>query len=306
MSIEAASAREPGQQTGAARPPAEAPLTVRPDWPFFTGFILLGGFYLFMILAMLVADVFFVATDPDTNVLAALTNDEIRYSIKLSLISCCLTALLSLWVAVPVGYLLSRFNFAGKAIVDAVLDIPIVLPPMVVGISLLILFNHNPISKGIDQWFYANFRSAYTPITFAIPSVIIAQFMVSCAFAVRTMRTTFDQLPVRREQVALTLGCNRAQAFFHVVLPEAHRGIITAATVAWARAMGEFGPILIFAGATRMKTEVLSTSIFLEFSIGKLGASVTISLLMVLLSIIVLVIVRTVGLGGTMARQGGA
>lgn len=306
MSAEATSASEPGRHTGTAATSTDAPLAVRPDWPFLASFVLLGSFYLFMLIAMLLADVYYVATDPDTNVLAALTSDEIRYAIKLSLVSCCLTALLSLWVAVPVGYLLSRFDFRGRAIMDAVLDIPIVLPPMVVGISLLILFNHIPLARNLDEWLFANFRSWHFPVTFSIPSVILAQFMVSCAFAVRTMRTTFDQLPARREQVALTLGCNRGQAFFHVVLPEARRGIITAATIAWARAMGEFGPILIFSGATRMKTEVLSTSIYLEFSIGKLGAAVTISLLMVLISIIVLVIVRTAGLGGTMTKPGAA
>src|SRR5437588_134383 len=69
-----------------------------------------------------------------------------------------------------------------------------------------------------------------TPITYAIPSVILAQFAVAAAFAVRTMRVTFDQLNPRSEQVALTLGCSRSQAFFMVVLPEARRGMLTAAT----------------------------------------------------------------------------
>jgi molybdate transport system permease protein len=116
--------------------------------------------------------------------------------------------------------------------------------------------------------------------------------MVACAFAVRTMRATFDQIDQRREQVALTLGCSRFQAFSWVVVPETGRGMLTAGTLAWARAMGEFGPLLVFAGATRGKTEVLSTTVFLELSIGDLEAAVAVSLIMVGAAVTVLVIAR--------------
>jgi molybdate transport system permease protein len=212
----------------------------------------------------------------------ALQKPAIRYSIKLSLISCTITAILSLWVAIPVGYLLSRHQFFGRNLIDAILDIPIVLPPLVVGLSLLILFQFAPTSL----------REA---VVYQIPAVVLAQFAVACAFAVRTMRATFDQIDARREQVALTLGCSRAQAFGMVVLPEARRGVLTAGTLAWARSLGEFGPLLIFAGATRNKTEVLSTTVFLELSIGDLGAAVAVSLIMVLAAVIVLVLARVWG-----------
>ena len=117
---------------------------------------------------------------------------------------------------------------------------------------------------------------------------------VACAFAVRTMRATFDQIDFRREHVALTLGCSRAQAFGMVVLPEASRGMMTAATLAWARSLGEFGPLLILAGTTRNKTEVLSTTVFLEISIGDLGAAVAVSLIMVFAAIVVLVLAEDI------------
>jgi molybdate transport system permease protein len=84
-----------------------------------------------------------------------------------------------------------------------------------------------------------------------------------------------------------------------VVLPEARRGIVTAATLSWARALGEFGPILVFAGATRMRTEVLPTTVFLELSIGNLNGAVAVSLLMVAAAMVVLVIVRVFGVGRT-------
>jgi molybdate transport system permease protein len=125
--------------------------------------------------------------------------------------------------------------------------------------------------------------------------VILAQFAVACAFAVRPMRVTFDQIPVRGEQAALTLGCSRAEAFWRVVMPEARRGSVTAGTLAWAGALGEFGPILVFSGATRGRTEVMPTTVYLELSVGHLEAAVAVSLLMVAAALVVLLIVRIFG-----------
>ncbi|MEE8306126.1 MAG: ABC transporter permease, partial [Gammaproteobacteria bacterium] len=213
------------------------------DARFFIASGVIGATYVLLILAMLLADTAF--TSPSA-LWQALGSEEIRYSIRLSLISCSLTTVLSLWVAVPIGYLMARYKFPLRNIVDAILDIPIVLPPLVIGLSLLILFQTVP-GRFIERFF---------PVTYAIPSVILAQFMVACAFAVRTMRVTFDDIDPRWEQVAMTLVCSRGQAFFQVVLPASKRGLLTAGTLAWARSLGEFGPILIFSGATRMRTEV--------------------------------------------------
>lgn len=263
--------------------PESKPHRVPSDIPFFLIMGVIGAVYLTLIVAMLVADAAF--TSPG-HLLSALDSPEIRYAMRLSLISCTLTTILSLWVAVPIGYLMSRYQFPGKLLVDSILDIPIVLPPLVIGLSLLILFQ-SPIGQWIES---------YVQVTYAIPSVILAQFMVACAFAVRTMRVTFDQISPRQQRVAMTLGCNAGQAFWLVVLPEARRGMLTAATLAWARSLGEFGPILIFSGATRMKTEVLPTTVFLELSVGNIEAAVAVSLIMVAAAVLVLIIARVFGL----------
>jgi molybdate transport system permease protein len=222
-------------------------------------------------------------------------SEEIRYAFRLSMISCSLSTLLSLWVAVPAGYLLSRFRFRGQSLVDAMLDIPIVLPPLVIGLALLILFQ-TPVGRAIERGVSTAFRRS---ITFDTPSVVLAQFTVACAFAVRTMRVTFDQISPRSEEVAMTLGCTRGQAFWMVVFPEARRGILTAATLAWARSLGEFGPILVFSGATRMRTEVLPTTVFLELSVGNIEAAAAVSLVMVAAAVVVLILARAFGLRGT-------
>jgi molybdate transport system permease protein len=265
--------------------PRSAPHRAGPDWPFFVAFSLLGGIYVLLILAMLLADLSY--TTPD-HLLAALASPEIRYSIRLSLISCTITTILALWAAVPLGYLLSRTNFYGKTIIDTIVDVPIVVPPVIVGLSLLILFQTIP----------GRFIERYVTVTYAVPGVIVAQFAVATAFAARTMRVTFDQIPARSEQVAMTLGCGRGQAFWYVTFPEARRGLLTAATLTWAKSLGEFGPILIFCGATRLKTEVLSTTVYLELNNGQIGAAIGVSLLMVAVAVTVLVVMRLFGQRG--------
>jgi ABC-type sulfate transport system permease component len=376
----------------------------RAEWPFLAMLTIVGGSYVVLIVVLLAADVGYLienAGRPATwpAAIADFLSPEIVYATLLSLISCCITAILSVWVAVPLGYLLSRVHFPGKAIVDAIVDIPIVLPPLVIGLSLLIFFQTRagkaieyltqeqmgtliayvalPLTilaaaavlcrligvnggtavgnalrgvpgagedgRGLSprnategvpyrivrfcKRYLSPFVLLYvvpvalagaslvvllctrwgtslsgwgqrrlaTEITYAVPSVILAQFSVACAFAVRTMRVTFDQITPRREQVARTLGCSRSQAFWLVALPEAWHGIVTAATIAWARALGEFGPVLVFSGATRRRTEVLPTTIFLELSVGSLGTAVAVSLAMVVVAVAVLVVVRVWG-----------
>ncbi|HUF64196.1 MAG TPA: ABC transporter permease [Verrucomicrobiales bacterium] len=299
-------------------PDAPCPSTSRrrrvpSDGPFFIGLFVLAGIYVALILAFTGADVLYLFRYDSTTDGAAggwrtlrttLASPEIAGSIVLTLVTCSISAILSLFVAVPAGYLLSRVRFPGRRLADALLDIPILLPPLVVGLSLLILFNQIPLfEQTLEQWSAAAFSwlTVINPdlrpgVTFKVPAVILAQFSVAAAFAIRTMQTAFDEIHSRQEAVALTLGCNRAGAFWHVLLPQARRGILTAATLAWARALGEFGPILVFAGATRGRTEVLSTSVFLEINIGNLRGAVAVSLLMILLALALIAAVRIAGI----------
>jgi molybdate transport system permease protein len=280
------------------RPPSAAGIKAS-NACFFAALAVIGGTYVLLIVGMLAADAVYMTEQTaralgdgprtwtawlvDSPIGRSLADRKIQYSIWLSLISCTLSAVLSVLVAVPMGYLISRHRFFGRQLLDAVLDIPIVLPPLVIGLSLLILFQFRP------------FSFAARLVVYQIPAVVLAQFAVACAFAIRTMKSTFDHIDPRCEQVAISLGCSRLQAFGWVVLPEAGRGMLTAFTLAWARSLGEFGPLLIFAGATRMKTEVLSTSVFLEMNVGDIETAVAVSLIMVAAAVVVLVVTRVLG-----------
>ncbi len=256
---------------------------LRGDRTFLWTLAILGGGYVILIVAMMVADLFY--TTPG-HLLQALGTREIQFAIWLSLGTSTASAILSTVIGIPLGYLLSRASFPGKRLVDAILDIPIVLPPIVVGLSLIILFR-TPLGQA--------FQNHVLDVMFEWPSVIVAQTAVAAAFAVRAMKITFDQLSPRSEQVAMTLGCSRFQAFARVVLPEARRGIVAAFAIAWARSFGEFGPVLVFSGATPRKTEVLSTAVWLEFSVGKLESAVAVSLFMIVVALAVLLVIRVTG-----------
>ena len=279
-----------------------------------------GAMYLGLIIAMVVAD-YQYANWSDLKKL--LSEPSVRFSIWLSLITCTISAILSMWVAIPTGYVLARVGrdsinrrFANRGLtrrclhalryaIDTLLDIPIVLPPLVVGISLLVLFQ-TPIGRWLDAAtgdFFAMFGSpGIRGITYEFPAIILAQFTVAAAFAIRTMRDTFEQINPRPEQVATTLGASHYQAFASVALPQSKIGCVAAFTLAWARSLGEFGPILIFAGTTRMKTEVLSTTVYLNFQMGNLRGAVAASLVLLTIAIIVLLITRFVILIGNAQR----
>jgi molybdate transport system permease protein len=262
----------------------------RGDRPFLWALGILGGGYAVLILAMVGANILYLTPKG----LEGFNTPEVRFAIWFSLVTSTASALLSTIVAIPLGYLLARTEFRGKRLADAVLDIPIVLPPLVIGLSLLILF---------QTWPGRMFQEHVFPVTYQRISVVIAQFAVAAAFAVRAMKITFDQMTPRNEQVALTLGCTRAQAFFRVVLPEARRGVLAAFAIAWARSFGEFGPVLVFSGSTRMKTEVLSTTVFLELSVGRLDAAVAVSLFMVVIALAVLLVLRFLGPADVMGKM---
>jgi molybdate transport system permease protein len=288
------------------------------NWLFWSNLCGFGVLYLILIVAMVVADFRFASW---TDIRTSLSDPRVRFSISLSLMTCTISAIFSMWVAIPTGYALARLGrdaivrrfaqqpriqrvaMAFRYLVDTLLDIPIVLPPLVVGISLLVLFQ-TPVGRWLDGSAHQFFSWLGFPgirgITYEIPAIILGQFTVAAAFAIRTMRDTFEQISERPERVALTLGASRFQAFSRVAMPQAWRGGVAAFTLAWARSLGEFGPILIFAGTARMKTEVLSTTVYLNFQFGNLRGAVAASLILVTVAILVLIATRLVTLGGPM------
>lgn len=256
------------------------------DRAFFQLLGAIGGLYLLLLAAMLVADLLSVKP---SDFFYALHSKDIRYAIQLSLFTCFVTAILSLIISVPLAYVMSHVTSGiWRHVFDALLDVPFVFPPVAVGLSLLLLFNpQTPFGDAVQR---------VIPLTYAVSGVILAQFVVSCAFALRVMRTAMETMPPRYEQVALTLGCSSAQAFWRIVLPYLGRAMLAAFTLAWARALGEFGPVMIFAGSIRMRTQVMSTCVYYELDKGSLGTAVAVALLMIVFAALAMLVVRLLGI----------
>jgi len=152
---------------------------------------------------------------------------------------------------------------------------------------LLIFFNTTGPGRLIED--------CLVEFTFRVPGIILAQFIVVTALAVRLLKATFDGIDARYEDVARTLGASRLRAVWHVTLPMARPGILAALVLTWARAVGEFGATMTLAGATAMKTETLPVAIFLGFSRADVQQALILVLALFAVALVVLLVIRRIG-----------
>lgn len=227
------------------------------------------------IVTLVVADVSY--TDHKT-ILSLFRSREFLSAMRLSAVTSVITLCLVMLFAVPVGYSLSRYRFPGHTFADTVVDLPIVLPPVVIGISLLVFFATRP-GRWIEQFGF----DPHSTI-----AIVLCQFFVSASYAIRAGKAAFDSVDPRFENLALTLGCTRWRAFRTVALPMARNGLLAGAIMAWARAVGVFGPLMVFVGSVRMKTEVMPTTIYLELTIGRIEVALAVTIVMLAIAAIAL------------------
>ena len=198
------------------------------------------------------------------------------------------TTAIAVLFAVPTGYALSRFRFPGRIVFDTIVDLPIVFPPLVAGLTLLVFFSQTSVGRWIQEDLGLEF-------VFQPKGIVLCQFLAAASFAIRSAKTAFDDVDTRLENVALTLGCTRWGSFARVSLPLAAGGVIAGAILTWARAFGLFGPLMIFVGSFRGRTEVLSTTVFLEQSVGNLEVALAVAMLMIGVAVIALMVIHLVG-----------
>jgi molybdate transport system permease protein len=216
---------------------------------------------------------------------SAILSPDTLFAIKLSLATATITTVLSVAIAIPVAYAISKNNFFGKNLVDSLLDLPIVISPIALGAALLVFFN-TPVGSAINN--------NVLRFVFSVPGIVLAQFTIVSALAIRLLKSTFDGIDMRYEQVARTLGCSKPEAFFRVILPLARNGLIACSILTWARAVGEFGATVTLAGATAMRTETLPISIFLNLSSANIGQAVALILILVVISLVALLVIRLI------------
>jgi len=218
-----------------------------------------------------------------------LMTPEIVFAIELSLITATVSTMVCMVVAIPTGYALARSDFFGKNVANTIINIPLALPPLVAGVGLLLFFGQTPVGEALES---IGLKFVFTPL-----GIIVAQFLINVPFAIRIMRSTFHSINPRYENVAKTLGCTHSRAFWKVTLPMAKNGLVASSAITWAKGIGEFGAVLMLAGATRMKTETLPIAVFLNMSSGDLQLAIAAATILIIISFIALFILEKYGGG---------
>jgi len=258
--------------------------------------------YAGFILAVILADVSWLSRPAEVGKPRAITAvlatpdlfDQVKAAFLLSFATSFITSILAMGVAIPSAYALSRYRLPFKAAIDTIIDLPIVIPPLLAGISLLIFFNQSSLGLAVEEWWRRNLGDGDLGIVYSRVGIIVAQFFIASAFCIRAVKAAIDQVNPRFEAVARSLGCGPVRAFWKVTLPLARTGLVAGWIMTWTRAMGEFAPIMVLAGA-RFGTAVLPVTAFLNLSGGDLEVSVAITVLMILLATGTLLLFKRLG-----------
>jgi len=163
-----------------------------------------------------------------------------------------------------------------------IISLPLSLPPLVAGIALLIFFG--------PSFFGELLRTIGIDIVYTTGAIIIAQFFVNVPYLIRVMRSAFDSVNPRYEYVARTLGASEPGVFLQVSLPMSKQALLAGLTITWSKAMGEFGAVLMLAGATKMKTETLPIALYLNISTGDLDMAIASATILLAISVGTLII----------------
>lgn len=221
-------------------------------------------------------------TTPE-KLLGILLSERVVFSIKLSTFAALIATFLSVILAVPAAYALSRYDFFGKKAVDLALEIPLVVTPVALGAMLLIFFN----TKAGTLIQHTGFS-----FVFEFPGIVLAQFVTTVGLATRMIKATFDEISPRYEVVACTLGATPSQAFRTVTFPMARKGILAATIITFAKCIGEFGATVMVAGSMPMKTETLPISIFMRLGSADIEGMAVMILILLAIGITVLLILK--------------
>jgi molybdate transport system permease protein len=219
----------------------------------------------------------------------ALTSPEILHSIKLTLITVTISTSLCMLLAVPAAYALSNYRGRLAPLIDTLLDLPIVIPPVAAGLALLILFGYY-LGDAMEG------KGLFLPHT--PRGIVVAQFFATMTYSVRSVKAAFDSISPRLPAVARTLGSNQWRAFRRITLPLARNGLLAGAVLSWSRCLGLFGPVIMFCGATRFKTEILPTTIYLNASVGEVELAVAGTLILLIFAVLTLFIFKRLGAPG--------
>jgi molybdate transport system permease protein len=186
-------------------------------------------------------------------------------------------------VGILLGYLLARVSFRGRSLVQTLVSLPMVLPPVAVGLMLLMFLGRlGPAGSVLHNWFGVD-------LVFTWVAAAVAAAVMSFPLVVRSAEAAFAEVPIRLEQVARTLGASRARVFFTVTVPLARRGILYGVVLGFSRSLGEFGATILVAGNLPGETTTVAVGIFSLVEAGRDGDAlvlIAVSVAMALVSVL--------------------
>ncbi|RSM89471.1 molybdate ABC transporter permease subunit [Kibdelosporangium aridum] len=222
---------------------------------------------------------------PWSTLIDQLSTAEVGEALRLSLICATLATLICLVLGVPLAWMLARTELPGRRIARAFVTVPLVLPPVVGGVALLLVFGRRGvIGQYLDSWFGFS-------LPFTTTGVIVAEAFVAMPFLVIAVEGALRGADPRFEEAAATLGASRWTAFRRVTLPTVAPGIVAGAVLCWARALGEFGATITFAGNYPGTTQTMPLAVYLALEQDPDSATV-LSLVLLVVSIAILVSLR--------------
>jgi molybdate transport system permease protein len=246
-------------------------------------FVLLGGL---MVVLLAVPVLMLLWRGLTSEPLRFLADPTVRAALRLSAWTSSAATLIALILGMPLAYLLARNRFAGRTLLEVLVDLPIVLPPSVAGIALLVAFGR----RGL-------LGAALAPLGVSLPftsaAVVLAQVFVAAPLFIRAARLGFNAVDAQLEEAAYTEGASQWQLFRHVMFPLTGRALFAGLVLCWARALGEFGATILFAGNLPGRTQTMPLAIFIGFQ-QDLGIALALASILLIVSGLVLGVLRKI------------
>jgi molybdate transport system permease protein len=228
----------------------------------------------------------FIRAIPSGALGESIDDPVVREALTLSMLTTTVTLVVAVVLGTPVAWLLARYRFRGRDVLDTLIDLPMVLPPAVAGVALLMAFGR----RGTFGPFLSDTFGIELPFTTA--AVVLAQAFVATPFYVKAAKSGFESVDRELEHVATTLGVSRLQTFWSITVPLALPALLGGAVMCWARALGEFGATIMFAGNFMGRTQTMPLAIYQTMESGRLNTALVLSGILVVVSFTILIVFK--------------